>query len=228
MNRNSSHAGELCNRPIKTMQQQNQGSSVGQQAFGTARHSSSNSAIATTNNALSTINESSGNVSKGTVRQETESSKVHSFFSNSHNGRRRSDPIHRHEYKPGPVPLNPDTSETWIYPQHDDYPTRQYQLEITETALNFNTLVSLPTGLGKTHIAAVVMYNFFRWFAPQGKIMFLAPTLPLVNQQVKACYGIVGIPPSDTAVMTGKMNPGERLEYWKRRNVFYCTPQSTY
>ncbi len=43
-------------------------------------------------------------------------------------------------------------------------PCRQYQLSITKTALFTNTIVALPTGLGKTLIAAVVMYNYFRWF----------------------------------------------------------------
>ena len=37
-------------------------------------------------------------------------------------------------------------------------------MAIIERALLANTLVCLPTGLGKTLIAAVVMYNFFRWF----------------------------------------------------------------
>lgn len=46
-------------------------------------------------------------------------------------------------------------------------PRRDYQFSITRTALFSNTLVVLPTGLGKTLIAAVVMYNFFRWF-PEG------------------------------------------------------------
>jgi len=41
---------------------------------------------------------------------------------------------------------------------------REYQVAIVEEALLHNTLVCLPTGLGKTFIAAVVMYNFFRWF----------------------------------------------------------------
>jgi ERCC4-related helicase len=31
-------------------------------------------------------------------------------------------------------------------------------------ALRANTLVALPTGLGKTFVAAVVMLNFYRWF----------------------------------------------------------------
>ena len=43
-------------------------------------------------------------------------------------------------------------------------PERGYQLSIIRTALLNNTLVCLPTGLGKTLIAAVVMYNFTRWF----------------------------------------------------------------
>ena len=47
-------------------------------------------------------------------------------------------------------------------------PLRDYQFAITKTALFSNTLVALPTGLGKTLIAAVVMYNYFRWF-PQGR-----------------------------------------------------------
>ena len=50
----------------------------------------------------------------------------------------------------------------WVYPKRVQY--RQYQFDITREALFANTLVCLPTGLGKTLIAAVVMYNFHRWF----------------------------------------------------------------
>ena len=35
---------------------------------------------------------------------------------------------------------------------------------LLQTALLTNTLVCLPTGLGKTLIAAVLMHNFARWF----------------------------------------------------------------
>lgn len=48
-------------------------------------------------------------------------------------------------------------------------PLRDYQFSIARTALFSNTLVALPTGLGKTLIAAVVMFNYFRWF-PEGNI----------------------------------------------------------
>ncbi len=53
-------------------------------------------------------------------------------------------------------------AQTWVYPA--SIAERAYQVAIVEQALLHNTLVCLPTGLGKTFIAAVVMYNFFRWF----------------------------------------------------------------
>lgn len=46
---------------------------------------------------------------------------------------------------------------------------REYQKYMVEKALFTNTLIALPTGLGKTFIAAVVMYNYFRWF-PEGNV----------------------------------------------------------
>ena len=59
--------------------------------------------------------------------------------------------------------------------------------------------------VGKTFIAAVVMYNFYRWY-PQGKIVFMAPTRPLVAQQIEACGSVTAIPVSDTAIMTGEVD----------------------
>ncbi|NWT76148.1 FANCM protein, partial [Prunella himalayana] len=56
----------------------------------------------------------------------------------------------------------------WIYPTN--LPVRPYQERMAGAALLANTLVCLPTGLGKTFVAAVVMYNFYRWF-PSGKAL---------------------------------------------------------
>jgi Fanconi anemia group M protein len=128
-------------------------------------------------------------------------------------------------YEPGPVALDSEAARQWVYPVHDDFPMRNYQLEISHTAIFANTLVSLPTGLGKTLIAAVVLYNYYQWF-PTGKVIFLAPTLPLVDQQVQACYRIMGIPAHDTAVLNGRVAPKERQGHWTQRRVFFCTPQT--
>lgn len=113
-------------------------------------------------------------------------------------------------------------AQSWIYPVN--VPLRDYQFSIVKTALFSNTLVSLPTGLGKTLIAAVVMYNYFRWF-PAGKIVFTAPSRPLVMQQIEACHNIVGIPQEWTIDMTGQMNPAQRSGFWHSKRVFFVTPQ---
>lgn len=41
-------------------------------------------------------------------------------------------------------------------------------MQLAWFACRHNTLVCLPTGLGKTLIAAVVMYNHYRWFPTVG------------------------------------------------------------
>lgn len=51
------------------------------------------------------------------------------------------------------------------------------------------------------------MYNFYRFF-PDGKIVFMAPTKPLVAQQIDAIFKITGIPEDDTIELTGQTCPG--------------------
>ncbi|XP_077639970.1 Fanconi anemia group M protein [Lonchura striata] len=110
----------------------------------------------------------------------------------------------------------------WIYPTN--LPVRPYQERMAGAALLANTLVCLPTGLGKTFVAAVVMYNFYRWF-PSGKVLFLAPTKPLVAQQMEACARVMGIPARDMAEMTGGTQALGRRELWNTKRVFFLTPQ---
>lgn len=58
------------------------------------------------------------------------------------------------------VPIAHTHMARWVYPTNK--PVREYQLSITQSGLFDNTLVCLPTGLGKTLIAAVIMCNFYR------------------------------------------------------------------
>ncbi|KWU41869.1 P-loop containing nucleoside triphosphate hydrolase protein, partial [Rhodotorula sp. JG-1b] len=126
-----------------------------------------------------------------------------------------------------PIKWAPDenAAQTFVYPVQADKPLRSYQLNIIQRALFDNTLVSLPTGLGKTFIAAVVMLNFYRWY-PKGKVLFLAPTRPLVTQQIKACHYIAGIPQADCIELTGGTAPRLRSVGWLTKRVIYSTPQT--
>ncbi|KAI1409728.1 P-loop containing nucleoside triphosphate hydrolase protein [Hypoxylon sp. FL1857] len=87
---------------------------------------------------------------------------------------------------------------------------------IVKNGLFNNTLVALPTGLGKTFIAATIMLNFYRWMK-SAKIIFVAPTKPLVSQQVDACFNIAGIPRSQTTLLTGEISPALRAEEWESK-----------
>lgn len=132
-------------------------------------------------------------------------------------GRSRANEPQTHHY------IDTTAAKTWIYPTNVSF--RDYQFNIVQRALFDNILVSLPTGLGKTFIAAVVMYNFYRWF-PQSKIVFMAPTKPLVSQQVEACFKICGVQYSHTAQLTGMVSKPQRLSAYEQRRVFYMTPQT--
>ncbi|KAL7275082.1 3'-5' DNA helicase [Rhizina undulata] len=116
-----------------------------------------------------------------------------------------------------------EAAKTWVYPTNVGH--RDYQFNIVQRALFSNLLVALPTGLGKTFIAAAVMLNWFRW-APESQIAFLAPTKPLVAQQIEACFHQTGIPRNMTALMTGGVSAALRREYWKEKRVFFTTPQT--
>ena len=67
----------------------------------------------------------------------------------------------------------------WIYPLNQ--PKRDYQFNIVKHCLFDNTLVALPTGLGKTFIAGVVMLNCeFVYTGPCIRHNAVYPSLPLV------------------------------------------------
>lgn len=119
--------------------------------------------------------------------------------------------------------LNFDALRTYIYPTNLEL--RDYQYNIVRCALFSNTLCALPTGLGKTFIASTVMLNFYRW-TKTAKIIFMAPTRPLVSQQLEACLGITGIPYSESSILMGSVPPQNRQLEWSSKRVFFATPQT--
>ena len=138
--------------------------------------------------------------------------------------KRHNWPLAKKDEKPTHHKLDQEALQTWVYPTNLGT-IRDYQFNIVHRGLYHNLLVALPTGLGKTFIAATVMLNWFRW-TTEAQIVFVAPTKPLVSQQVEACFGIAGIPRSATSMLTGGVSPGLRAEEWNEKRVFFMTPQT--
>ncbi|MEM3363950.1 MAG: helicase-related protein [Candidatus Micrarchaeia archaeon] len=98
---------------------------------------------------------------------------------------------------------------------------RKYQKEIAESALRHgNTLVVLPTGMGKTLIAVLVIERKVQ----EGAVLFLAPTKPLVSQHLKTIRDL--LPGVDAIAITGEMGKNARKELWKSHDIIVATPQT--
>lgn len=103
----------------------------------------------------------------------------------------------------------------------EEIESRAYQEVIAASAVKQNTLVVLPTGLGKTVIAAMVAARK----AEKGKVLFLAPTKPLAEQHRRTFSEFLEVPEADMKVMTGDTRPDERYRLWEEKKFFFATPQ---
>jgi ERCC4-related helicase len=117
---------------------------------------------------------------------------------------------------------------TWItHPliRPDALESRAYQLSIAMHALEGNTLVVLPTGLGKTAVALIVAAS--RLYSGKGKVLILAPTKPLVEQHLRFFERFLILPgsPSPFVMFTGESPPEERARAWQEGRVVCATPQ---
>lgn len=104
--------------------------------------------------------------------------------------------------------------------------SRSYQFTIAMRALDANTLVVIPTGLGKTAIALIVAAS--RLYRNGGKILMLAPTKPLVEQHVRYFRENILLPDSNEqsfALFTGEAPPAVRTAEWETASFVFATPQ---
>jgi len=60
---------------------------------------------------------------------------------------------------------------------------------------------------------------------PNSKIIFLAPTKPLVNQHYKSFLDLTVIPEENLKVITGTTSPEKRRDIWKGLEIAFMTPQ---
>ncbi|MDY6769987.1 MAG: DEAD/DEAH box helicase [Candidatus Nanohaloarchaea archaeon] len=102
---------------------------------------------------------------------------------------------------------------------------RTYQEVIAASAIEENTIVVLPTGLGKTAVAMLVAAHRLDE-APNSKILMLAPTKPLAEQHRDEFERCVEVDTDVFEVLTGETRPAKRAELWKEVGAFFGTPQT--
>src|SRR2546427_648634 len=99
---------------------------------------------------------------------------------------------------------------------------RAYQVNIARACLERSTLVVLPTGMGKTVIAAMVIAEVLR--RRGGRILFLAPTKPLVEQHATSMRNVLVV--DRITLFTGEATaPEDRELLWRENKIIVSTPQ---
>jgi len=118
-------------------------------------------------------------------------------------------------------------------PKHFEHPLiwpntvelRLYQTSIADVASERNTLVILPTALGKTVISAMVAANLLLNHR-NVKVLVMAPTRPLVLQHRNSFLRMLKLRERDVALLTGMTHPEIRKIVWEgEARVVFSTPQ---
>lgn len=105
-----------------------------------------------------------------------------------------------------------------------NFEPRLYQQTILATAVEKNTLVVLPTGMGKTNVFLMLAAQRLKQY-PNSKILFIGPTKPLIEQYMNVFREHFEINESEMAVFTGMVSPEKRSELWKISKIIFSTPQ---
>jgi len=96
-----------------------------------------------------------------------------------------------------------------------------FQLDLARIGLTEDLLVVLPTGLGKTVIAALLAAELLR--EGRGKLLFLAPTRPLVQQHSDSFGG--WFTELRRARFTGTVAHPKREGAWETAEAVFATPE---
>ncbi len=101
---------------------------------------------------------------------------------------------------------------------------REYQFNIIKSVMSHgNTLVVLPTGLGKTLIGATVVADSL---SKGRKAVFLAPTKPLAEQHYVTLSKLLRLGEGEILLLIGSVNKSKRTELEKKARVIVATPQT--
>src|SRR5918912_38600 len=103
---------------------------------------------------------------------------------------------------------------------------RDYQKNIADAARMRNTIVILPTALGKTVISLLVAADILYSYRDK-RVLFLAPTKPLIAQHLNFFSSNLKIPREQMTLITGKNSPEGRLGIWSNDELrlIFATPE---
>jgi ERCC4-related helicase/ERCC4-type nuclease len=100
---------------------------------------------------------------------------------------------------------------------------RPYQRALAERVLRAPHLLVLPTGLGKTVVALRVLLHHLE-VDPHRRVLFLAPTKPLVDQHARFLREVL-VQSVRVVDLSGETPPHERDASWHGAHVVVATPQ---
>lgn len=103
---------------------------------------------------------------------------------------------------------------------------REYQEYLYKKSKDKSSLVALPTGTGKTIVSLLVSLERIDMY-PSSKVLFLAPTKPLVEQQAEFYEEFSEIDNNEIIVYTGDTRPEDRENLWNDNStrIVVATPQ---
>jgi len=95
-----------------------------------------------------------------------------------------------------------------------------------QTPYNKNTLVIIPTALGKT-VRAILVSAYALYNHRSKRMLVIAPTRPLVVQHMKSFFTVLKISQDQLAEVTGKTQPLARTAIWNNKDVrlIFATPE---
>ncbi|MBW6462195.1 MAG: DEAD/DEAH box helicase [DPANN group archaeon] len=109
----------------------------------------------------------------------------------------------------------------------DTIQRRKYQENIIASCSKKNSLVILPTGIGKTIIAiGIVAHRLGKY--KEKKALIMAPTKPLVEQHLKSFTDVMDTKTDAIGafeILTGKVSPKKREDIYKDSRIIFATPQ---
>lgn len=100
---------------------------------------------------------------------------------------------------------------------------RDYQINLFREAIERNVLIVLPTGMGKTLVAAMVASNVIHTSGE--KVLMLAPTKPLVKQHYQTMKDLLDLRENEIYQLTGELSSEDRAYRWVLGKVLVSTPQ---